>query len=68
MGTAMVFERTCAHLATLGLRWHALETSFDIDDLADVAALARLIDSGAVTLSHTAAVLHDWQASGVLSP
>lgn len=68
MGTAMVFERTRARLASLGLRWHALEANFDIDELADVAALARLIASGAATLPHTAAVLRDWQASGVLSP
>ena len=68
MGTAIVFERTRARLATLGLRWHALETDFDIDELADVAALARLIASGAVILPHTAAVLRDWQASGVLAP
>jgi rSAM/selenodomain-associated transferase 1 len=66
MGTARVFARTRARLVTLGLRWRALETSFDVDELADVAALARLIASGAVALPHTTAVLREWQAHGIL--
>jgi rSAM/selenodomain-associated transferase 1 len=68
MGTATVFERTRARLATLGLRWRALDMNFDVDELADVTTLAQLIASGAVALPHTAAVLRDWRASGILAP
>ena len=66
MGTSAVFEATCTRLETLGLRWRALETSFDIDELEDVAELARLIATGGVTLPHTSAVLRDCRAAGLL--
>ena len=66
MGTAAVFERTCARLAALGLRWRALEQGFDVDEFEDVVELARLVARGAVALPHTAAVLREWQAAGLL--
>ena len=67
MGTAAVFEKTAARLAALGVRWQALEPSFDVDELDDVRELARQIASGEVELSHTAAVLRDWRAAGLLA-
>ncbi len=66
MGTAAAFERTRARLAALGLRWRALTPSFDVDELADVAELARLLARGEVTLPHTAAVLREWRSAGLL--
>lgn len=66
MGTAAVFERTRARFEALGLRWRGLEPSFDVDELEDVVALRRLIAHGEVALPHTAAVLREWQAAGVL--
>src|SRR5262245_49596114 len=66
MGTTAVFEQTRARLDTLGLRWKALEPSFDVDGLDDVATLAQLIASGTVTLPHTSEVLRAWETAGML--
>jgi uncharacterized protein len=67
MGTAVVFERTRARLEALGLRWRALATSFDIDELDDVAELGRCIARGDVDLPNTGAVVRAWQAAGWLA-
>lgn len=66
MGTAAVFDQTRARLEALGLRWHELEPSFDVDEMEDVVDLARLIESGEVALPQTAAVLREWQSAGIL--
>jgi uncharacterized protein len=66
MGTGAVFARTRARLDALGLRWRAFEASFDVDEIADVAELARHIAGGGASLPHTAAVLSQWQAAGWL--
>jgi glycosyltransferase A (GT-A) superfamily protein (DUF2064 family) len=68
MGTAEVFARTRARFAALGLRWRALDASFDVDELADVVELRRLIDAGEVALPRAAAVLSEWEAAGLLPP
>jgi rSAM/selenodomain-associated transferase 1 len=67
MGRADVFARTCDQLAALGLTWRVLPSTFDIDELADVVDLARLLDTGVVSLSRTAEVLHSWRREGVFS-
>jgi hypothetical protein len=67
MGTSAVFEQTCARLDALGLRWRALETSFDVDEIGDVATLADLIDRDAVSLPRTRAVLLNWKTTGLLT-
>jgi len=66
MGTAQVFESTRARLDDLGLRYHLLPASFDIDELEDVAELSRLLARGKVPLPQTASVLRHWQAAGIL--
>jgi uncharacterized protein len=66
MGSPTVFAATCARLGALGLSWSELEPSFDVDELADVAELARQIACGTVTLPKTAAVLRNWRRAGVL--
>ena len=53
-------------LAALGLRWCALDPSFDVDEFDDVVELAALIAQGDVALPHTAAVLRAWHAAGFL--
>ena len=68
MGRADVFARTCEQLAARGLRWRALTSSFDIDELADVTDLAQLLDTGAVALPRSAAVLRSWRRTGLLPP
>jgi rSAM/selenodomain-associated transferase 1 len=67
MGSPTVFERTCARVDALGLRRRELPPSFDVDELEDVAELARLIAARRVRLPHTAAVLRDWRRAGLLS-
>jgi len=66
MGSASVFDCTRARLAALGLRWCALDPSFDVDEFDDVVELAALIAQGDVALPHTAAVLRAWHAAGFL--
>jgi len=66
MGTDEVFERTRQRLHALNLRCHMLEPTFDVDELADVAELANVIDRGSVTLPRTASLLREWRAAGLL--
>ena len=56
-GTRGVLATTLARAREAGLRTHLLPPTFDVDEPADIERLARLIDGGAVTLPHTAAVL-----------
>ena len=65
MGTGEVFARTRQRLRTLGLSCHMLVPSFDVDELADVVELARLIERGAITLPETATILGEWKSRGV---
>jgi hypothetical protein len=65
MGEPTVFEQTRARLAALGLCSLVLPETFDVDELADVAELARVIESGVVALPRTAAVLREWRAAGI---
>jgi rSAM/selenodomain-associated transferase 1 len=66
MGSAAVYGRTRERCEALGLRWRALEASFDVDEIDDVRELSRLIDGGAVALPNTSRVLRDWQAAGIV--
>ncbi|MGH7788035.1 MAG: TIGR04282 family arsenosugar biosynthesis glycosyltransferase [Candidatus Binatia bacterium] len=63
MGGAEVFAQTEGLLGALGLRWSALASTFDIDELDDLHRLDALVGSGAVDLPHTAAALRAWQRS-----
>jgi rSAM/selenodomain-associated transferase 1 len=53
MSTPRVFAETRALIEQRGLRLQLLPECFDVDELGDVDALARLIETGAVTLPHT---------------
>ncbi len=66
MGRSDVFARTCTELEARGLSYRVLASSFDIDELTDVRALAALLDSGATELPYTAEVLGHWRRAGVL--
>ena len=53
MSTPRVFAETQALVERRGLRLQLLPECFDVDELDDVDALARLIETGAVPLPHT---------------
>ena len=66
MSTAQVFEQTLMRATALGLRLRVLDASFDIDELDDVIALERLLKTQQIQLPHTAAVLSELRAGGML--
>jgi glycosyltransferase A (GT-A) superfamily protein (DUF2064 family) len=66
MGSAAVYDRTRERCEALGLRWRALASSFDVDDIDDVVDLRRLIETGTVALPNTLRVLREWQAAGIV--
>ncbi|HLY38939.1 MAG TPA: TIGR04282 family arsenosugar biosynthesis glycosyltransferase [Candidatus Binatia bacterium] len=55
--TPDVLATTLARARDAGLRTHLLPPTFDVDEPADLDRLAGLVDGGAATLPHTAAVL-----------
>ncbi len=68
MSTPEVFDRTRALAASLGLRLRVLGESFDVDELDDVMVLERQLNAGGEELPHTATVLQEWRAAGVIPP
>jgi glycosyltransferase A (GT-A) superfamily protein (DUF2064 family) len=62
-GTDRVLEITLARARELGLRTEVVESSFDIDERADLDRLVDEIVAGTVRLAHTAATL---RACGLL--
>lgn len=56
-GTATVLAETQARAAALGLRVHAVASTFDVDDLADLRRLADLVRRDVVRLPQTRVVL-----------
>ncbi len=56
-GTSSVLETTLAHATTAGLRIRLLPRTFDVDEVGDLARLARLIERGKANLPCTAAAL-----------
>lgn len=67
MGTSAVLEQTLRRAAALGLRAQLQSPSFDVDEIADVASLARAIESGvAPPLPRSAALLRAWRHEGLL--
>lgn len=67
MGTPQVLAETQRRIANFGLTASNLPETFDIDERADVARLEAQIESGAVTLPHTAAVLREWRSRDLLT-
>jgi rSAM/selenodomain-associated transferase 1 len=65
MSTPRVFEETRALIEQHGLRWKTLPECFDVDEVDDVDALARLIKTGAAELPRTQSVLSNFHRSPV---
>ena len=57
MGTAGVFTATLARAREGGLRVELLPEGFDIDEVADLIRLRRLVERGEVSLPRTEKVL-----------
>ena len=60
MSTPRVLELTAKRVESMGLRLRLLPESFDVDEIGDVRALARLIATGEVRLDATEAELRAW--------